>query len=437
MSTIYLCEKPSQASDIAKVLGIRSRHDGYIETKDGSAVTWAFGHLLEQVEPGAYDEAWGKRWSFDQLPMVPESWKVKPTKGGSKQLGIVKKLLKTASLVVLATDAGREGELIGREILSHARYRGPVKRFWTSSLTPSDIRKALDDLRPGSSTEPLHEAALARSHADWLVGMNLSRASTLAANVYREVFPVGRVKTPTLALVVRRHLAIENFKAEVYFELEARVKAAAGEFTMTHAPDAENRIRDKAQAERLAAQARGAQGPLQVTKSVDKEAPPMPFSLPNLQKAANKAFGFSAKRTLELAQALYEKKAVTYPRTDCTYLAKSQVSEVDQTLEAIGATFSGPVSHVRGVGVQVRKNLFDDSKLTDHHAIVPTTMAVPLTGPEQQLFALIVKQYLQCLLPDAVYDKTVATLDANGVPFKASGRTVVAEGWKALPMSLR
>ena len=436
MTTIFLCEKPSQASDIAKVLGVRKRQDGYIETVDGSAVTWAFGHLLEQVAPGDYNEDWGKRWDFAHLPMVPADWKVKPTKSGSKQLNVIKKLLKSASLVVIATDAGREGELIGREILTSARYRGPVKRFWTSSLTPSDIKKALDGLRPGTSTEPLHQAALARAHADWLVGMNLSRASTLAAGVFKEVFPVGRVKTPTLALVVRRHLAIENFKADAYFELEARVKVASGELVMTHAPDAEHRIRNKADAERLAERARGATGPLSVVKSADKEAPPMPFSLPNLQKQANKSFGFSAKKTLELAQALYEKKAITYPRTDCTFLAESQVPEVEPTLDALADTFGAAVAHVRKAGTTIRKTLFDDSKLADHHAIVPTTLAVPVTGQEAQLFTLIAKQYLQALLPDAVYDKTSASLDANGVNFKASGRTVVTSGWKALPLTL-
>ena len=344
MSTLYLAEKPSQARDIATAIGGVSRANGYLNVT-GGRVTWALGHLIEQAMPEAYNEAWGGRWSFDTLPMVPEVWKHIVVKDKAAQMKIIKELIKTSSAIVIATDAGREGELIAREVLDHCKWRGPVQRLWTSSLVQSDIKKALANLQPGKQTEPLHEAALARSHADWLYGMNGSRAVTLGAQDRGTAYPVGRVQTPTLALVVRREWEIRNFVPVTYYVLEADVKSAGGHtFKMTHAPAEKDRIQDRAEAERRQALAQGAAGPLDVQTKPGSEAPPLPYTLPNLQKDANRVLGFSARNTLKVAQALYEAKAITYPRTDCQYLASSQKGEVDPTLARRALMVPGAVA---------------------------------------------------------------------------------------------
>lgn len=439
MTTVVLAEKPSQARDIAKVIGIKKTHEGYLELVNGWNVTYAFGHLLELAEPQEYDAAWGGRWSWGQLPMIPQAWKSNPVKDRMKQLKVIKGLLASAKTCVLATDAGREGELIGREILDYCKFRGDVKRFWTSSLTEADIKKALANLRPGSSTEPLWEAALARSHSDWLLGIPGTRAASLAANVRGDYFPLGRVKTPTLALVVQRDEAIAAFGAAKYYELEAVVRTAKGaEFKMMHAPAEEHRIKEKAAAEALLKKAAKATGPLKVVKSKEAEAAPLPYSLPQLQKDANRIFGFSAKRTLELAQILYEqKKATTYPRTDCSYLAQSQVAEIDGVLDAVAGHFPDKVKDLRRVGVVARNSTFNDSKLSDHHAIIPTAAKVNLEGAELQLYSLIAHRYLQTIAPDCKYDATRVTMDANGVLFKANGKTVTDPGWTAFKLNAK
>lgn len=433
MTTVILAEKPSQARDIAKVIGIKASQGGVIELVNGWKVTNAFGHLLELAEPQAYDESWGGRWSWAQQPMLPTRWKSVPVKDRVLQLRLIKGLLSTADTCILATDAGREGELIGREILEYCKFKGTVKRFWTSSLTEVDIRRALDNLKPNAATLPLYEAGLARSHSDWLLGIPVTRAATLAAKVRGDYFPVGRVKTPTLAMVVRRDLEIASFGAKTYFELEALVRTARGaELKMVHAPNEENRITDKEVAKDLLSKASRARGPLRVVKSKGTESAPLPYSLPNLQKDANRAYGFSAKRTLELAQILYEtKKMATYPRTDCSYLAESQVREIDGVLAAVAHNFPEKVAALRSVGTLARSTSFNDAKLSDHHAIIPTGVVVPLDGAELQLYTLIAHRYMQAIAPDYRYDATKVTMDANGVLFKASGVSVTDPGWKS------
>lgn len=432
MTVLYLAEKPSQARDIAEAIGVKRRASGYIEVAGGK-VTWALGHVLEQAMPEEYDKSWGGRWTFDVLPMIPENWKVTVVRSKAAQAKVIRALLKEAKEVVIATDAGREGELIARELLEHCRYRGPVKRLWTSSLVKSDLQKALKALKPGSATEPLHEAALARQRADWLYGMNGSRAVTLGAQQRGTAFPVGRVQTPTLAMVVRREWEIRNFVAQTYFELEATVRTAAGhEFKMIHAPTEDQRIRDRAEAERRKKRAERASAPLSVTIKSGKEAPPLPYTLPALQKDANKVLGLSARDTLKIAQELYEAKAITYPRTDCPYLAASQKGEVDPTLDRLAAVFPGAVDAVRKAGITLRASTFDDAKLTDHHGIVPTIEDVPLAGMAAKLFALVSERYLRTVSPDCLFDRTVVTMDANGVPFKATGKQITTPGFRAV-----
>lgn len=434
MKTLYLAEKPSQAMDIGRVLGIKSRQDGYLDLANGDVISWAVGHLLELAPPEKYDPAWGGRWAWPQLPMIPAQWQYEVNARTKKQFAVIKALLKDVKRVVIATDAGREGELIAREILEHCRFKGKIERLWTSSLVASDIKKALDNLKQDHETRPLYEAALARSHSDWMLGLSGTRAASLAAAVRGDFFAMGRVKTPTLALVVRRCEEVEKFVAKEYFELEATVTTQKGvSFKMMHAPAEDQRITDKAKAQALCAQAKGHQGPIKVEVKEEKESPPMPFSLPALQKEANKALGFSARDTLKLAQSLYEKKAATYPRTDCQYLAESQAAEIDQVLECVSKTLPKEVSLVKAMGTVVRKAVFNDSKLSDHHGIIPTSMPPSgLDEKEQALYLLICSRYLKVVSPDHRFEQTKVSLDANGVPFKASGRRTLSPGWTSL-----
>jgi DNA topoisomerase III len=435
MKTVYIAEKPSQAADIAKVIGAVGRKEGYIELKGGDQMTWAIGHLLELVEPKVYDEAWGGRWSWEQLPMIPAEFKLEVVKGKAAQVKVIKALLKSADRVVIATDAGREGELIARELLLFCKYKGAVERLWLSSMVASDITAALKRLKPGKDTEPLYQAAVARQHSDWMHGLSLTRGATLAAGVRGDFFPVGRVQTPVLAMVAHRDKTIKNFQADAYYELEATVTSAKGQtFKLWHAPTEDARIRDKEEAARRLKQADKARAPLKVERKPGKESPPMPYKLPSLQKDANRILGLTAKNTLEVAQKLYEKKAITYPRTDCEYLASSQKGEIDATLDLLAKRFGAAVSTLRATGIVTRDTTFNDAKLTDHHAIVPALADVPLDGLELQVYTLIAQRYLQTLSKDNLFDGTKVTMDANGVPFAATGKTVTFEGWKAIKL---
>lgn len=431
---LYIAEKPSQANDIARVLGITKRGQGYLELEGGSVMTWAIGHVLRQAEPKEYSEAWAGSWNWSQLPMIPAEWKMVVDEDKKSQFKVIKELLKKFNHVVIATDAGREGELIGRELLEYCKFKGTVERFWVSTLVASDIKKALQNLKPGKVTEPLYEAAVARSHADFVWGYTLSRAATLAANT-RESFPVGRVQTPVLAMVVAKDELVEKFEKRTYYELEAQVKSAGGQtFTMTHAPEESKRIYERAAAVKLQQQANAASGPLSVESKPGKESPPLPFNLSTLQREANKAFGFSADKTLKVAQALYDKKAMSYPRTDCSYYGESQKGEVEATLRAVAKTFEAAVGILRTNGIEMRTSVFDDSKLSDHHAIAPTTQPVDLIGDELKLFTLVAQRYLQVLSKDLKFQGTRVTMDANGVPFVATGRVVNFVGWKAIKL---
>lgn len=433
MTTVYLAEKPSQAKDIANAIGITGRGNGYILVKGGVVVN-ALGHQFEQAKPDEYNSSWGGKWTFDVLPMVPEVWKNVVVKSKAAQLKVIREVLKTASLVVIATDAGREGELIAREVLEYCKYKGPIKRLWTSSLVQTDIKKALAALLPGSDKENLHEAAVARAHADWLYGINGTRAVTLAADVRGTAYPVGRVQTPTLAMVVRREWEIRNFVPVAYYELEADVQSAAGhKFKMKHAPAEKERIKDKKEAERRKGLAQGAKGPLQVKTEAKSESPPLPYSLPDLQKDANRFLKLSARKTLSIAQELYEKaKVITYPRTDCTYLASSQKGEVPDILARLHKTFPAAVDALQKQGIVLRDSTFDDKKLTDHHAICPTAQEAELTAEQEKVFDLIVQRYLRAIAPDCLFNATTVVLDANGVPFRATGKQITSPGFRSV-----
>ncbi len=434
MLTVYIAEKPDVGKTLAKHLGVVKSQKGYIECANNCVVTWAIGHLLEVPYPDGFKEEW-KPWKWDPLPFVPDEWIMKPVPRTKDQFSVVKSLVKKATTVVLATDAGREGELIGRSILEACKYKGTLKRLWLSVYTDEVVKAALKSPLDGKEKDNLYQAALARRNGDWIYGMSCSRAASLAAGSAK--FAIGRVQTPTLSLIVKRDLEIENFKAKNYYELEAQVDTAEGHtLTMYHSPKQEERIYDKAAAEKLKAKAEKASGPLKVAKTPGKETAPLVYSLPKLQQDGNRLFKWTAKKTLEIAQSLYEKKFTSYPRVDCEHLSSTQKKEVPETLQAVAATLAPQTDALKTLGVNIRDSVFDDSKLTDHHGIIPTK--VPLSGAlspdEQKLYKLIALRYLQMLAPDMQYESTKVEMDANGVLFTATGRVIIKEGWKGLKL---
>ena len=431
---LIICEKPSQAKDIAAVLGVKNRAQNHIETAGGT-VTWAIGHLLELAAPESYGERLAK-WAMADLPIIPSPFRVDAKDSTKAQLKAVTSLIKKAKEVVVATDADREGEMIARELLDHVGFQGNIRRLWLSALDPESIKKALDRIRPGAETERLYHAALARSQSDWLVGMNMTRAATLSLRPpgQKGVLSVGRVQTPTLALVVRRDRAIEAFKPSDYFEIVAEVRAASGPTVMLrHAPRDEDRITSRPLAEQIAAGALGVVGPLQVSKERKSQAPPKLLALSDFQMKANASFGWSASKALEVAQSLYEKhKATTYPRTDCSFLPEEQAADVPTILRNLLAleAFAGTQ-----VGAPViRKTVFNTAKVTAHHAIIPTTVKADLgamTPDEAKGFMLVAKSYLAALMPDYIFEQTRITMVA-GVEFGTVGSVPISLGWKAL-----
>lgn len=436
MTRVYLCEKPSQGSDIASVLGISSRGDGFINTKDGSVVTWARGHLVKLPDdPSEFNPEWGGYWNWKQLPMIPDKWKLIPVKDGAKQLKVIKTLLKTAKEVVIATDAGREGEMIARELLDYCGFKGGIKRLWLSSLLEENIRKGLANLLDGKEKAGLYEAALARSHSDWWVGFNLSRAATLAANIRKDFFPVGRVQTPVLAMVVSRDEAIANFVKRTYYEIEANVQTAGGhQLTLTYAPSEDKRIYDPVVALELCEKINGASSPLKVAVTNEKEGAPLPHSLTTLQREANRIYGFTADKTLSIAQELYEAKVITYPRTDCKYLPSAMIQDIPDMLDSVRTTLYAQVDLLRARGVATRPSTFNDAQLTDHHGIVPTKKSASLSGPALQMYQLICIRFLQSLGPDRLYQQTKISMDAGACVLGTSGRINIQDGWKEIKL---
>lgn len=429
MSVLIIAEKPGQARDLANVLGVVKSHNGFIEVKGGYLVTWAIGHLVQLVSPQTYDPAW-KRFAWETLPMIPQQWQMEPIDRTASHFKIVSSLVKKATTIVIATDAGREGELIGREILELCKFKGKVMRLWASTLTAADLRHAFQNLLPGEEKEPLWEAAKARQHADWVIGLNMTRGVTLSANG-NGVLPVGRVKTPTLAMVVRRDLEIANFKSVAYYELEATVRTQKGEtFVLRHAPAEAHRITSEAEAKARMARASNYAGPVKVEDTAQVQRPPMPYTLTSLQAKCNAVLGLSAQMTLDVAQVLYEKKKMlSYPRSDCEYLGESLKGQIPGVLAAVAKTFPRAVDPLTKAGPVVRNSVFDDSKLTDHHGIIPTGVSEPLSGTELAVYKLVAQRYLEVLSADMHYRQLKLLLDANGVDFRASGRTVTSPGW--------
>lgn len=445
---LFLCEKPSQAKDIAKVLGASRRGDGcWVGT--GVTVTWCIGHLLETAPPDAYDARY-KRWVLADLPIVPSQWKMQVKPKTASQYKAVKRLLGEAAELVIATDADREGEMIARELVEHCRYRGPIRRLWLSALDDASIRKALSSLKPGAETFSLYHSALGRSRADWLIGMNMSRLFTLLGRQsgYQGVLPVGRVQTPTLRLVVDRDRSIADFVPVPYWAIDVQLDSAGTRFSAQwRAPedacDDQGRCLKQELAQQAAAAINGA-GSAQVmaikTERV-REAAPLPFDLGTLQEVCSKKLGLGAQETLDIAQALYEThKVITYPRSDCGYLPLSQHSEAPAILGALGRADPTLAPLQPYLEPQRRSRAWNDAKVSAHHGIIPTAAAVDpnrLGGKYKAVYTLIRARYLAQFLPNHEYDRTQADFDCAGQALRAVGKQIVEPGWRrALPEAL-
>ncbi|MHB1880704.1 MAG: DNA topoisomerase 3 [Acidithiobacillus sp.] len=427
---LIIAEKPSLARAIREVVGKEY------------TVTNAFGHILELAEPDAYTSSdvpvnpktGKKRWRMEDLPIFPDKWIKHPKSDTKEQLMKIKGLLNDADLVVNAGDPDREGQMLIDEILDYCRYRGPVQRVWLASLDETSVKKAFANLRDNKEYRALSHAAEARSQADWVVGMNLTRAWTISNG---GLLSVGRVQTPTLALVVRRDIEIEMFKPRDFFEVVAHCRHINGDFLAKWKPaendgigfDEEGRLVDRALAEKIAAKAAG-QGKVSKYEAKDsKQSAPLPFSLSALQKAASAKFGMSANQVLETAQALYEKKITSYPRTDCRFLPEEQHGDAGHILDGLPVPdpLKGKVSANR------KHAAWNTGKVTAHHAIIPTgEQASDLSDAEEKIYDLIWKSYVSLFLPDYLYKAISVAVALGGEQWTASGRLDLDRGWKVL-----
>ncbi|PAA00323.1 DNA topoisomerase III [Pseudomonas fragi] len=445
---LFLCEKPSQAKDIAAVLGANRRGDG-CWVGANATVTWCIGHLLETAPPDAYDERY-KRWVLADLPIIPEKWKMRVKPKTASQFKAVKRLLGEATELVIATDADREGEMIARELVEHCRYRGPIQRLWLSALDDASIRKALAALKPGSETFNLYHSALGRSRADWLIGMNMSRLFTLLGRQsgYQGVLPVGRVQTPTLRLVVDRDRSISDFIPVAYWAIDVQLRHDGQLFTAQWRADPDtcddqDRCLNQAHAQQAASAMQNASSARVIKLRTERmrEVAPLPFDLGTLQEVCSKKLGLGAQETLDIAQALYETyKVVTYPRSDCGYLPQSQHGEAASILSALqqaDPSLSPLASHL---DPQRRSRAWNDAKVSAHHGIIPTAAAKNierLSGKHRAVYTLIRARYLAQFLPNHEYDRTQADFDCAGQNLRAVGKQIVEPGWKrALPEAL-
>ncbi|TVQ86098.1 MAG: DNA topoisomerase III, partial [Chromatiaceae bacterium] len=430
MTIVVVAEKPSVARDLARVLGARTRREGFLEG-NGYRVTWALGHLVHFAEPDDYGEPWAGRWSAAQLPIIPARWQLKTEPRTVAQYRIVKGLLSAADTeqVICATDAGREGELIFRLIAEHARCRRPVQRLWVSSLTDSALRAGFAQLRPAGDYDALGAAARARAQADWLVGMNLTRAYTVHNRV---LCTIGRVQTPTLAMICARDAAIAGFVKTRFYELVATLTEG---FEARYSKDSETRIDDRAEAERLqralAPQRTGTVTAIE--QRVRQHRPPPLYDLTSLQRDANRRHGFTAARVLELAQTLYEThKLISYPRTESRHIGEDLLPQLPDILRQVDHPLAAEALDRLAAGHRLGRAYVDQTRLTDHHAILPTARRVPadLTGPLRQIYDLVATRFVAVFLPPQQVEETGVTLDIGGAVFIARGSRVLDPGWK-------
>lgn len=438
---LFLCEKPSQGKDIGRILGAKQRGDGCLNGP-GVTVTWCIGHLIEAAPPEAYD-AQLKRWTIEQLPIIPTHWRVEVKPKTASQFKVVKGLLAKATELVIATDADREGELIAREIIDLCGYRGPIQRLWLSALNDASIRAALDKLKPSGDTLPMYHSALARSRADWLVGMNLSRLFTLLGRQagYDGVLSVGRVQTPTLKLVVDRDRKIAAFVSVPFWSIEVALSCTGQTFTAQWLPpsastDDAGRCLQEPVAQQAAQRIRAA-GVAQVV-SVEtermREGAPLPFDLGTLQEVCSKQFGLDVQETLEIAQSLYEThKATTYPRSDSGYLPESMHAEAPTVLDSLLKTDPGLRPIIDQLDRTQRSRAWNDAKVSAHHGIIPTLEPANLSAmseKESLVYRLIRAHYLAQFLPPHEFDRTTARFSCDDQTLQAVGKQVIVLGWR-------
>jgi DNA topoisomerase III len=449
---LYIAEKPSLGRAVADVLPKpHKKEDGFIRVGNGDIVSWCIGHLLEQAEPQAYDPSY-KQWKIEHLPIIPNQWKLEPKPGTKKQLTQLKKLIKQADELIHTGDPDREGQLLVDEVISHAGVSGAkrnaVKRCLISDLNPNAVRKALERLQNNRDFIPLSTSALARSRADWLYGINMTRLCTLQGQKtgFNGVLSVGRVQTPLLGLVVRRDQEIEAFVPKPYFEVLAVLKTTKDEiFKAKWQPseacqpyqDEDGRVLSKKLAENVISRISGRSGVVKAThKKTKKQAAALPYSLSSLQIDAAKRFGVSAKEVLDTCQSLYEKhKLITYPRSDCRYLPDEHWGQAGVITAAIGSVCAGMREAVAAADLSLRSKAWNDKKVDAHHAIIPTERrldASRLNRREQQIYELIARQYLAQFYTPWVYDDRQVDVEIEGGLFIAKSRQTMDQGWKVL-----
>lgn len=429
---LVLAEKPSVGRDLAKVLKCNINGNGYLE---GSKyiVTWALGHLITLADPEAYDEKF-KKWSMETLPMLPNRMKLTVIGKTAKHFSDVKKVMIRNDIdeLVIATDAGREGELVARWIIEKVGFRKPIKRLWISSQTDKAIQDGFRNLKPGRDYENLYESAVCRSEADWIVGLNVTRALTCK---YNAQLSAGRVQTPTVAMIVAREEEIKRFRPRDYYSVLGNAKGFSLQW---QSKDGNIRTFDENKAKEVSAKVTGKSGLIvDVTESDKKKHAPNLYDLTELQRDANRIFGYSAKQTLSIMQRLYENyKILTYPRTDSRYISSDIVATLPDRLKAVSiGNYSKFTSEILKNKIKAHKGFVDDSKVSDHHAIIPTEQKVILAylnSEEKNVYDLVVKRFLSVMMPPFEYLQTTIKAEVNGETFIASGKIVKSKGWKAV-----
>ena len=424
---VCIAEKPSVAKDIARILGATSAHNGYMEG-NGYQVTWTFGHLCTLKEPNDYTDLW-KHWSLSALPMIPPRFGIKliDDDGIKRQFAVIEQLMQSADSIVNCGDAGQEGELIQRWVMQKAGAKCPVKRLWISSMTDEAIREGFSQLKDQSEYQPLYIAGLSRAIGDWLLGMNATRLYTLKYGQNRQVLSIGRVQTPTLALIVNRQKEIDSFEPEPYWVLatvyrDTTFTATKGKFTTKEEGEAAfSTIADK---------------PFTVTavqKKNGTEAPPRLFDLTSLQVECNRKFSYSAETTLKIIQGLYERKLTTYPRVDTQYLSDDIYPKCPSILSGISKQYGPLMQPLMGKKLTKSKRVFDTSKVTDHHAIIPTGVpATSLTDLERNVYDLIARRFIAVFYPDCKFSTTTVLGNVEDIEFKVSGKEILSPGWRAV-----
>ena len=424
---VCIAEKPSVAKEIADSLKAFTRRNGYYEG-NGYQVTWTFGHLCGLLEPHEYTPAW-KAWTLGSLPMIPQRFgiKVMEEEGIQRQFQIIKELVGKADEVINCGDAGQEGELIQRWVLQKAGCKCPVKRLWVSSLTAEAIQEGFAQLKPQEAYQPLYEAGLMRAIGDWLLGMNATRAYTLKYAREGQILSIGRVQTPTLALIVKRQQEIDNFVPEPYWELKTVYRDTT--FSAT-----KGRFNTEEEAQAYIQQIMGSIFTItQVDNKKGTESAPRLFDLTSLQVECNKKYAFTADETLKIIQGLYEKRLTTYPRVDTTYLSDDIYPKVPHTLKQLKQLYSNLITPLEGIKLPKSKKVFDNKKVTDHHAIIPTgEIPKALTEQERKVYDLVALRFIANFYPEAKISTTTVMGEAAKIPFKVTGKQILSPGWKVV-----